>query len=127
MVFLPSESVFPQKVCRPGQSRDQSVQINKRRKISMWRSHRHAGAKHRVDHPCSDRNNSIRRSRNLKNQAASTPVDAPNANLPAEIRMPTVMDLDFSADMGRMNGRWQLSEKTQSSPVATAAAGLGQP
>ena len=40
----------------------------------------------------------------MQNQTASPPVDAPNANLPAKIGMPAVKNLDFTADMGRMNG-----------------------
>ncbi|TCP73959.1 hypothetical protein C8J31_1531, partial [Rhizobium sp. PP-CC-2G-626] len=30
----------------------------------------------------------------------------PNDYLLAEIRMPAIMNLDFIADMGRMNGEW---------------------
>lgn len=34
-------------------------------------------------------------------------VVVPNGNPLAEIRMPAIIDLDFIADMGRMNGLWR--------------------
>ncbi|RVO18970.1 hypothetical protein CN095_36255 [Sinorhizobium meliloti] len=49
-------------------------------------------------------------------------VDAANANLLAKIWTPAIMNLDFIADMGRMNGGWELEEKNGSLPGQTRAA-----
>ncbi|AUX78937.1 hypothetical protein NXT3_PB00279 (plasmid) [Sinorhizobium fredii] len=45
----------------------------------------------------------------------------------AEIRMPAIVDDNFSPDMGTMFGRWPLQERTRSLPATTAAEGPGQP
>ncbi|UFX13028.1 hypothetical protein [Sinorhizobium meliloti] len=46
-------------------------------------------------------------------------VDAANAL--AKIWMPAIMNLDFIADMGRMNGEWESEEKIGSSLALTPA------
>jgi hypothetical protein len=48
-------------------------------------------------------------------------VNAANANLLAKIWMPAIMNLDFIADMGRMNGGWESEEKIGSSLALTPA------
>jgi hypothetical protein len=113
--------MFASEVCGLAGTRHQSIQINQRRQIDPRKAFRHAGADHRINHPCGDRNDDARRTQNLKKLACRSPLNAPHANLMAEIGMPAVMNLQLLTDMGRMNGRWLWDENRGSSPVPNAA------
>jgi hypothetical protein len=97
--------MFASEVCGLAGARHQSIQINQRRQIDPRQAFGHAGADHRIDHPSGDRNDDARRTQNLKKLACRPPLNAPHANLMAEIGMPAVMNLQLLTDMGRMNGR----------------------
>ncbi|MDR0810418.1 MAG: hypothetical protein LBE86_15040 [Gemmobacter sp.] len=108
--------MFSSEVCRPGDTRDQFTQLEQRRQIDPRRTYRHGDANHRIDHPSGDLHDNACRTRNLEKLASGAPLDAPYANLMAEIGMPAVMNFQFTSDMGRMNGRWPSAEKPGSSP-----------
>jgi len=120
MVLL-SDSTSTSEECRPVAAGDQPVQFDQRRKIDAWRSHCHAAAHNRINHPPRNRDHDTWRPQNLQKPTCRSFLDAANGNPLAEIRMPAIIDLDFIADMGRMNGALLAEEKLGSSPVPTAA------
>ena len=67
--------------------------------------HRHSGTRHRIDHPPGNRNHDTCRAQNLQVLTRRPLLDATNTDLLAEIEMQPIMNLDFIADVGRMNGR----------------------
>lgn len=84
---------------------DQPAQIIQRCQIDPRRAYGHTGANQRINHPPDNRDYDARRTQNLKKLTCRSLLNAPHANLLAEIRMPGVMNLQFLTDMGRMNGR----------------------
>ncbi|PYE91013.1 hypothetical protein C8J35_1723, partial [Rhizobium sp. PP-F2F-G38] len=105
MVLL-SDSKSTSEDCRLVGPGDQPVQFDQRHQIDAWRSHDHAAADHGIDHPPGNRNHDALRPQNLQKSTCRAFFDTPNDCLLAEIRMPAIMNLDFIADMGRMNGEW---------------------
>ena len=99
--------MFTSEVCRPGDTRDQFTQLDQRRQIDPRRTYRRGGANHRIDHPSGDVHDNACRTQNLEKFACRPMLNAPDANLMAEIRMPAVMNLQLASDMGRMSGRWR--------------------
>jgi hypothetical protein len=79
------------------------MQINRRGDLSARRGDIHAGACGRIQHP--GRQNSDHAERRLTNPATGALLTALLSNTAPIQWMPTVMDLDFLPDMGRMNGR----------------------
>jgi len=126
IVFLLSDSAFTPEECRLVGAGDQPAHFGQRRKIDARRSNGHAAACHRINHPSRNRDHDTCRSHDLEKTARRSFFHATNGNLLAEIRMPTVIDLNFIADMGRMNGALQLPERIASSPAAMAVEGHGQ-
>jgi hypothetical protein len=93
IAFLPSDSLFASEVCGLGGRRDQCTQFDQRRHIDLRRSHGHAGAHNRINHPPGNRHDDACWTQNLEKLACRPLLNAPNANLLAKIGMPAVMNL----------------------------------
>jgi len=104
IAFLPSDSQFAPEVCGLGGRRDQFTDFNQCRHIDLRRTHGHAGANNRINHPPGDHHDDACRTQNLKKLACRPLLNAPNANLLAKIGMPAIMNLQIRSNMGRMNG-----------------------
>jgi hypothetical protein len=68
------------------------------------RAHGHLGTDYGIEHPTGDRYNDAGRSLYLKKLARCSLLHATHQNLPAAIRVASVMDFQLLSDMGRMNG-----------------------
>jgi hypothetical protein len=90
-------------VCRLATTSDQLFEFDQRRKFDAGRPYRHAGTSHRIDHPSGHRDHDTGRAKYPQKRTCRPLLDATNTNLLAEIRMPSIMDFHFIADMGRMN------------------------
>jgi hypothetical protein len=121
IIFLLSDSTSTPGECRLVTAGDQPVQFDQRRKIDARRSYGHAAAHKGINHPPRNRDHDTGRPQNLQKPTCRAFFDAANGNPLAEIGMPAITDLDFIADMGRMNGALQSEEKTGSSPGQTRA------
>jgi hypothetical protein len=115
MVLL-SDSTSTSEECRLAVTGDQPVQFDQRRKIDAWRSHGHAAAHHRINHPPRNSDHDTCRPQNLQKPTCRSFFDTANGNPLAEIRMPAIIDLEFIADMGRMNGALLSAGRHGSSP-----------
>jgi hypothetical protein len=104
IVFLLSDSKSTPGECRLVTAGDQPVQFDQRRKIDARRSYGHAAAHKGINHPPRNRDHDTGRPQNLQKPTCRAFFDAANGNPLAEIGMPAITDLDFIADMGRMNG-----------------------
>ncbi|MBB4577524.1 hypothetical protein [Rhizobium lentis] len=112
IVFLLSDSTSTSEECRLVAAGDQPVQFDQRRKIDTCKTHGHDAAHHRINHPARNRDHDTCRPQNLQKPTRRSFFDATNGNPLAKIRMPAIRDLDFIADMGRMNGALESEEKT---------------
>jgi len=99
MVLL-SDSTSTSEGCRFGAAKDQPVQFDQRRKIDACKTHGHAAAYHRINHPPRNRDHDTCGAQNLQKPTCRSFFDTANGNPLVEIRMPAVMDFDFIADMG---------------------------
>jgi hypothetical protein len=104
IIFLLGDSTSTSEECRLVTAHDQPVQLDQRRKVDACRTHCHASARHRINHPPGNGHHGACRSQNLQKLTCCPSVDATNADLLAEIGMPAVENLNLIADMGRMNG-----------------------
>jgi hypothetical protein len=104
IAFLPNYSVIASGVCGVGSAHQQSVQLDERRQFDARSTHDHPTANHRIEHPTSDRNHQAGRSQYSKKLTRRSLFHAPNVDLEAIIGMPSIMDFQLLADMGRMNG-----------------------
>ncbi|AVA24192.1 hypothetical protein [Rhizobium sp. NXC24] len=118
MVLL-SDSTSTSEGCRFGAAGDQPVQFAQRRKIDAWRSHGHAAADHGIDHPPWDRDDDTCRPQNLQKPPCRSFFNTANGNPLAKIRMPAIKNLNFIADMGRINGALELEDAIGSSQEPT--------
>ncbi|WP_171521382.1 hypothetical protein [Ensifer canadensis] len=121
IVFLLSDSTSTPGECRLVTAGDQPVQFDQRRKIDARRSYGHAAAHKGINHPPRNRDHDTGRPQNLQKPTCRAFFDAANGNPLAEIGMPAITDLDFIADMGRMNGALESEEKTGYSLAQTRA------
>ena len=104
IAFLPNYSVIASGVCGVGSAHQQSVQLDERRQFDARSTQDHPTASHRIEHPTGDRDHDAGRSQYFKKLARRSLFHAPNADLAAVIGVPSVMDVQLLADMGRMNG-----------------------
>ena len=65
----------------------------------------HAGASRRIEHPGGYLDDQARPHLNRGHEAVSAMLDPFDAQPPSEMRVPTIMDHGFLANMGRMNAR----------------------
>ncbi|MEJ2379536.1 MAG: hypothetical protein P8Y71_30545 [Pseudolabrys sp.] len=90
-----SETAFGEQVMKLDQRRDRHARRTDRR---------HAGADDGIQHPRGDRRDHARQRLDVNDPAGSAILAImPPDTAPVE-RVPTVMDLNFLADMGRMTG-----------------------
>lgn len=85
------------------------MQIDQRDHCGARRADFHADARDRIQHPCRQRSYHAGRHLDVNKPAAGALLTVvPTDTAPVQ-RMPTVMDLDFLPDMGRMTGRLPLA------------------
>jgi len=80
------------------------MQIAQSSDIGARRANLHAGTGGRIQHPCSQHDDHAGRRLDVDNSAAGALLAVLLPNTATIEGMPTVMDLDFLPDMGRMNG-----------------------
>ena len=83
---------------------EEPMQIAQSSDIGARRANLHAGTGGRIQHPCSQRDDHAGRRLDVDNSAAGALLAVLLPNTATIKGMPTVMDLDFLPDMGRMNG-----------------------
>jgi hypothetical protein len=95
----------------------QAVQFGECLHRCSWRPQVQRRADGRVQHPASDRNDDTVTNFHVDEFAggAALAVDASQSS--AVQRVPTVEDLNFLPDMGRMNGNWPSEDGTGYSPT----------
>jgi hypothetical protein len=91
-------------VCGIGSAHQQPVQLDKRCQFDARRTHGHPTANHRIKHPIGNRDHDAGRAQNLKKLARRSLFHPPYADPATEIGVPSIMDFQLLADMGRMNG-----------------------
>lgn len=104
IVFLRNDCDIAPGVCGLDRAFQPTLQLNQRGHVNARRADRHAGANHGIEHPAGDRNHDAGRPLHLKEWASCALLNPTNQNLAAAIWMPSVVDLQFLTDMGRMNG-----------------------
>jgi len=103
---LPNEHVTDSGVCGVGSASQQSVQLDERRQLDARPTNGHAAADNRIKHPTGNRNHEAGRPQDLQKLARRSLFNAPYADLGAKIRVPSIVNFQILADMGRMNGEW---------------------
>jgi hypothetical protein len=109
-------------VCADGGGHQQLLQVDQRHQIDLRRTHGHAGAHHWINHPRGYRDDHTPRPLDLQEPARRSLFHPTHADLAAEVGVPSVMDFQLIADMGRMNGQRLAEEKHGCSSVPIAAA-----
>ena len=87
-----------------------------------WWTQGQGRADGRVQHPASDCDNDTVTDLYVDEFAIGAALAIHAAQASAVQRVPTVEDLDFLPDMGRMNRNWQLAGRTGCSPVRIGPA-----
>lgn len=80
------------------------LQVGQRREINLWRTSNHGGAEIGSTIQPGIETTMPDGAFHFEKLAYRALLYSPHADLPAEIGMPTIMNLQFFADMGRMNG-----------------------
>jgi hypothetical protein len=80
------------------------VQINQSGESNPRCAQFHAGAGDPIQHPGRHRNNHVRGKLDVSDLTGGATLGVMATNSPAKQRMPTVLDLNFLSDMGRMFG-----------------------
>ena len=80
----------------------QLMQLSQRRYGHARRAERHSGAGGRIEHPCRHHDDHAGRHLDMNDIAAGAPLDILASNAPPIERVPSVTDLNFLPDMGRM-------------------------
>ena|SRR5438876_10361237 len=81
------------------------MQIDQRRYTNAWCADLHACADDRIQHPRRDDDHYTGRRLNVGNWTGGALLGATELDMASMQRMPTVMNLDFLPDMGRMTGQ----------------------
>ena len=100
----------------------QAVQFGERLHRCAWRTQSQGRADGSVQHPASDRNDDTVTDLYVDELAGGAALAIHAAQSSAVQRMPTVEDLDFLPDMGRMNWNWPSGATTGCSPGAYVRA-----
>jgi hypothetical protein len=88
---------------------------------------RHAHAYRRIQHPCRDYSDNTRAVVYVDNTPTATLFAISIANLPPIERVPTIVNLYFLTDMGRMSGESPLVERITYLQVPIVAAPVPPP
>ena len=83
---------------------EEPMQIAQSTDIGAGHANLHAGASGRIQHPGRQHDDHARRRLDVNNPAAGTLLAVLLPKTPTVEGMPTIMDLHFLPDMGRMNG-----------------------
>jgi len=100
----------------------QAVQLGEGLHRYAWRTQSQGRADGRIQHPASDRDDDTVTDLYVDEFAGSAALAIHAAQSSTVVRMPTVEDLNFLPDMGRMNRNWHWAEPTGCSPAACARA-----
>jgi hypothetical protein len=100
----------------------QAVQIRERLQRCAWRTHGEGRARGCVQHPARHRDDNTVADLYVDKFTGGAALAVHARQSPAVQRVPTVEDLNFLPDMGRMNRNWPLEEPTGCSPAACARA-----
>jgi hypothetical protein len=100
----------------------QAVQIGESRHRHAWWTQGQGRADGRVQHPASDRDDDAMTDLYVDEFAGGAALAIHAAQSSAVQRMPTVEDLNFLPDMGRMNRNWPSDDRIGCSPAACARA-----
>jgi hypothetical protein len=92
-------------VCGVGSAYQQPVQLDKRCQFHARRAHDHSTANQRIKHPTGNRDRDAFRPQDRKKLARRSMFHPSYVNPATEIGVPSVMDFQLLADVGRMNGQ----------------------
>src|SRR5665213_503777 len=112
IVCLPNDDDIAPRVCGVVRPAQQPLQLDQCHDIDARRARGHDGAVNRVKHPAGHGDHNAGRPLHQEKLAARSLLNAAHEHPEAEIRMPTIMDVRFLPDMGRMNGWWPWAGKT---------------
>jgi hypothetical protein len=105
----------------------QAVKIRERLQRCTWRPQGEGRACGCVQHPAGDRDDNTVADLDVDEFTGCAALAVHAAQSSAVQRVPTVEDLNFLPDMGRMNRNWRWAARTGCSPAACARAkGLRQ-
>jgi hypothetical protein len=104
--------------------RQQTIEIDKRLDRRMRATETHPGASRGIEHPGRDQHGHARFALHQDDIAASTPLGIQPAHWTPEQRVPTIVDLNFLFDTGRITLRllWAESHGNSADPTAAASA-----
>jgi hypothetical protein len=105
----------------------QAVQVGKSLHRCAWRTQGQGGADGGVQHPACYRNDDAVADLYVDKFTRGAALAIHAAQSSAVQRMPTVEDLDFLPDMGRMNWNWCWEDRTGCSQAACARANGREP
>jgi hypothetical protein len=104
----------------------QAVQIRECLQRCAWRTQGEGRARGCVQHPAGNRNDNTVADLYVDELTGCAALAVHAAQASAVQRVPTVEDLNFLPDMGRMNRNWHLAGRTGCSPAAYARASAQQ-
>jgi hypothetical protein len=81
------------------------MQVDQRRRGDTRRSDLHAGTGNRIEHPCRHHGDDARRCLDEDEPTGDALFAVMPSDTPPIERVPSVVDLNFRRDMGRMTGR----------------------
>jgi hypothetical protein len=100
----------------------QAMQLNKRRYRDARHADLHRSTGNRIQHPCGHHRDYAGRRLDMDKSAGDAPLAVMSPDTTPIEGVPTVIDLNFLPDMGRMTGRLPWAENRGCSPAPTAAA-----
>ena len=107
--------------------REHAVQFGERRHCHQRWPQRHSRARGFIQHPASNRQHDAGAHLDVDDLARSAALAVLPAQPSAVQGVPTVEDLNFLPDMGRMNTNWLWEERTGCSLAACARANVQRP
>lgn len=105
----------------------QAVQIRERLQRCAWRTQGEGSARSCVQHPAGNRDDNTVADLYVDELTGCAALAVHAAQASAVQRVPTVEDLNFLPDMGRMNRNWRLEGRTGCLPGACALVGVQLP
>jgi hypothetical protein len=123
---LPNDVIVVREASPESVFRQQPVKIDKRAHRNERRTDLHRRANRRIEHPCRHDDRRAKFPFDNDNLGPGTLLTIETSKGPAVERTPSIMDLHFLPDMGRITPRLPWGAKTFSSPAPIAAGGIGR-
>ena len=118
ILLLPDDSAIVRGACSKTALNEPMIQVQEGARRNARRADLHPGACGPIQHPGRHHNDHTGRRLNMNELTSNALFAVKPPNTPPVQRMPAIMDLDFLADMGRINGRLPSGGGTGPSPAA---------